>query len=62
MSKSVDQKANVWVVNKLNIKISGSGKLDYYGSPRISSSVSGSGKVTALVKNNIPNVEQLTGD
>ena len=38
----------VWVKDNLNVHVSGSGNLKYYGSPTISQSVSGSGKIISL--------------
>jgi hypothetical protein len=47
---SIDGSADaiVWAMKTLDVDISGSGSVDYYGSPRISSSQSGSGSLNSM--------------
>jgi len=38
----------IWVVKKLNVQLSGAGKVDYYGNPEVISQISGSGHLNSL--------------
>lgn len=40
--------AEIWVTNKLEVKIGGSGQIQYYGSPTVTSNISATGKLENL--------------